>query len=314
MQWTDPNTQTIVSKPAWASLRDALKAIRTTQWRNGLEQATQLYGTATAAGSSWPDHHFLLVGIDANTSVAGALTALDNLAAPTPADGVEADASAVPPPTGQDKAGELDRLTALVVRALDRDPETDTPALPFALQLRDAFAATIGDAGTFVLRCVYLNGNCGPLHPPTLSAPTQGFQLANFFDPDAPARPVRITLPLDTTPAGLRKHAKNTAFVVSDVLCGQIQRAKGLGFGDLVLSVLPWPFHKDLSGGDTGPCQTGGINIGMICSLSIPIITICALILLFIFVSLFDLVFRWLPFFALCFPVPKFQAKNGGSS
>lgn len=314
MQWTDPNTQTIVSKPAWPSLRDALKAIRTTQWRSGLEQATQLYGTATAAGNSWPDHHFLLVGVDANTSVAGAIAALYNLTAPTPADGVEADASAVPPPSGEDAASQIDSLTALVVRALDPRPETDAPPLPFALQLRDALADTIGDTGTFVLRCVYLNRDCGPLHPPTLSAPTQRFQLANFFDPDAPARPVRITLPLDTTPAGLRKHAKNTAFVISDVLCGQIQRAKGLGFGDLVLSVLPWPFHKDLGGGDTGPCQSGGINIGMICSLSIPIITICALILLFIFVLLFDLVFRWLPFFVLCFPVRKFKAKNGGSS
>jgi len=303
-----------LDKPVWSSLRDALKAIRTTQLRNGLEQATQLYGSATAATASWPDHHFLLAGIDGSGAVAGAFAALDSLSAPTLADGVEADASPVPPPTGQEAAAKLDSLTVLVVRALDPRPETDAPPLPFAQQLRDALAATIGDAGSFVLRCVHLNRDYGPLHPPTLSAPTQSFQLANFFDSDAPARPIRITLPLDTTPAGLRKHAKNTAFVISDVLCGQIQRAKGLGLGDLIRSVLPWPLHTDLDGGATGPCQDGGVNIGMICSLSLPIITICALILLFVFVLLFDLIFHWLPFFVLCFPVPKFKGKDGGGS
>ena len=70
--------------------------------------------------------------------------------------------------------------------------------------------------------------------------------MAGFFDPDAPARPIRIALPLDTSPAGLRKFDRNTAFMISDMLCGQIDRMKGMTLGDLVLSVLPWPFHKDL--------------------------------------------------------------------
>ena len=52
-----------------------------------------------------------------------------------------------------------------------------------------------------------------------------------------------------------------------------------------------------------------GLDLGMICSLSIPIITIVALILLFIFVILFDIIFSWIPFFFFCFPVPKFSAK-----
>ena len=49
----------------------------------------------------------------------------------------------------------------------------------------------------------------------------------------------------------------------------------------------------------------------MICSLSIPIITICALILLMIIVSLLDLIFRWLPFFVICFPVPESEGQEG---
>jgi hypothetical protein len=103
----------------------------------------------------------------------------------------------------------------------------------------------------------------------------------------------------------LRKYNKNTAFVISDLLCGQIQRAKGLGLIDLVLAVLPWPFHKDLPSGGTGPC-----NLGMICSLSIPIITLCALIILTIMVSLLHLIFHWLPWFVICFPVLKLFGKK----
>ena len=142
--------------------------------------------------------------------------------------------------------------------------------------------------------------------------PSQRFQLASFFDSDAPARPIRIALPFDTTAAGLRKHQKNTAFVISDVLCGQVNRLKGLGFVDLVLSVLPWPFHKDLDVGKDGlgPCTNGSENLGMICSLSIPIITICALILLFMIMLVLDLIFHWIPWFIICFPLTGFRAKK----
>ena len=47
----------------------------------------------------------------------------------------------------------------------------------------------------------------------------------------------------------------------------------------------------------------------MICSLSIPIITIVALILLMIFVKLLDIIFFWMPFFQVCLPLPKLDAK-----
>ena len=97
---------------------------------------------------------------------------------------------------------------------------------------------------------------------------------------------------------------------MSDVLCGQIARLRGLTFGDLVLSVLPFPFHKDLSVPEGGPCkQASGPNIGLICSLSIPIITLCALVLLMIMVSLLDFIFRWMPYFVICFPLPGLRGK-----
>jgi hypothetical protein len=204
----------------------------------------------------------------------------------------------------------------MVVAALPASTEQDgkAPPIPFAAKLqRDAISSNItSDPGLFVIRCVYQRCDCGPLYPAKLSRSSQQFQIASFFDPDAPARQIRITLPLDTTPAGLRKFSRNTAFQISDVLCGQVTRAKNMGFGDLVRSVLPWPFHKDLSAdvGDLSPCQSGGVNIGMICSLSIPIITICAFILLMMIVLILDIIFRWIPYFIICFPLPKFKAKG----
>jgi len=291
------------------SLRDALKQIEV--FRSQLEATLAVYDETNFADSNWPDFHFLFAGLDSSFQPKGAFTALANL---PPLPTVSAPQDETEPETGPAGANvdNLERLVKLVEPALDDRPEPDAPPLPFALQLRDALKATLGDAGVFVVRYVYQNRDCGPMHPPTLSAPTPRFRLASFFDADAPARPIRITLPLDTTPAGLRKHAKNTAFIISDVLCGQIQRAKGLGLGDLVMSVLPWPLHKDLDVGGGGACtNAGGVNIGMICSLSIPIVTIVALILLIIIVSLLDFIFRWIPWFVICFPILGLKGKSG---
>ena len=205
-----------------------------------------------------------------------------------------------------DQLKRIDHLVELVQGALPKVPIAETTAVPLAAQ-------PIMDSRErwFIIRCVFERSECGPLHQSLLSEPTEPFQMANFFDPDAPARPIRIALPIDTTPAGLRKFDRNTAFMVSDVLCGQIDRVKGLSLGDLVLSVLPWPFHKELQVPDTGPCKDdGGGSIGMMCSMSIPIITICALLLLMIIVNLLNIVFKWIPWFIMCFPIPGFKAKK----
>lgn len=201
---------------------------------------------------------------------------------------------------------QLNKLADLVEAAMPVQAKANPPALPLI-----AKAPMDMRQGLFVIRCVFERPECGPIDPPLLSVPTRPFQMASFFDPDAPARPIRIALPIDTSPAGLRKFDKNTAFMISDMLCGQIDRLKGMTLGDLVLSVLPFPFHKSLSVPEGGPCTSGGgLEFGMICSLSIPIITICALLLLMIIVSLLDFVFRWMPFFLICFPLPKFKSKD----
>jgi hypothetical protein len=190
-------------------------------------------------------------------------------------------------------------------------------ALPTAIPLRTATPPAAaapptraGDPAYFIVRCVYEQPNCGPLHPPALSLPTLAFEPASFFDPEAPARPIRISLPIDSTPGGLRKYTKSVALMLSDQLACQKAQLGGMTLGDLVLSVLPWPLHKDLPAGATD-CDTGDSGgIGLMCSLSIPIITICALLLLIIIVNLLDIIFRWVPFFILCFPLPNFRGKK----
>jgi hypothetical protein len=203
--------------------------------------------------------------------------------------------------------GAVDELTRMVTALL--------PAGPAAEELIDT--VPVGDdsrAAWFVLRCVYERPLCGPLFAPLVSAPTRAFQMAPFFDPDAPARAVRIPMPMDISVAGLRKYQKNTGFVISDMLCGKIKAIRKMTLADLVLSILPWPFHKDLPNpGKSGPCQDGAGGFGMICSLSIPIVTLCALILMMIIVALFDLFFRWIPYLFICLPIPglKGKGKNG---
>ena len=308
------------------SLRDALLQVSNINTRKGLEGATRSFPDTLDDGLTWPSFIYMLAGVK-GSGISYSAWGIHSLLAGISGIAADREIEDIVPPVSSPatvnpnlksmkeieiETAKLDKLVQLVIQAIDTSvPAAPTPPLPYAVRLRDALATTRGDAGWFTMRCVYIRCDCGPQNRVVMSAPSQQFQLANFFDSDAPARAIRITLPLDTTPAGMRKHNKNTAFMISDVLCGQIQRAKGLGLVDLVLSVLPWPFHKKLDVGGVGPCKNSTeANIGMICSLSIPIITICALILLMIIVSLLDFIFRWMPWFITCFPIPGFKAKK----
>lgn len=270
------------------TLAEALAAIRT--YQPALDTTTEPYTAAANAGAPpapFPSFRFRLHD--------PALAALVN--------GPAADPDATP------AERPADVLDDWVADALPDDRPADTPPLPIAAQMA---ALDLREPGWFVIRLVFEQPNCVPLVAPIVSEASVPFQMASFFDHEAPARPIRIALPLDTSAAGLRKFDKNTAFMISDVLCGQMQRMQGLSLGDLVMSVLPWPLHKDLDVPEAGACaDDSGISFGMICSLSIPIITICALILLIIIVNLLDLIFRWIPFFITCFPLPRFKGKEG---
>jgi len=221
--------------------------------RDQLENVTDPYGS-----TSWPQFHFLL----SDTNVAELL----NPSAP----GVMS-------------------LQQLIEAALPvQAPEEAFPPPPIPQS-----APNTSGASWFVIRCVFERPHCGPLHPPVVSAPSVAFQLAGYFDPDAPARPIRISMPVNTSVAGLRKFCKNVTFLMSDKLKQQVDCATDV--------------QKILKGDSI--C-TNPVNSGSICTFSIPIITICAFILLIVFVILLNIIFFWLPFFKICFPLPGLKAKK----
>lgn len=143
------------------------------------------------------------------------------------------------------------------------------------------------DAARYVIRMVYERPRC---RLPLLSAPTPAFAMAPFFDPDAPLRRITIPMPVDTSTEGLRKFGPGVSFLLSDQLRRQMDRVQGL---------------QELMDGELG--EERGLSLGLVCSFSIPIITICALILLLIIVNLLNIIFWWLPFFKICLPVPKVE-------
>jgi hypothetical protein len=173
------------------------------------------------------------------------------------------------------------------------------PALPGELRaaLAGALREVIGPepappastpvASTFyLLRCVYRRQHCGPLKPDVLSTASERFTLAAFFDPDAPARPIRISLPIDPSIAGLRKFRKNVTVALSTAMKQKLTSASALKDSKLVASP-----EFDCAG----------------LSFSIPTITICATILLFIMLGLLNLIFWWLPFVKICLPKLKLE-------
>lgn len=139
----------------------------------------------------------------------------------------------------------------------------------------------------YVVRCVQVCPRCRPWKPAVVSAPSAPFLLAAFFDPDAPARPIRIALPADTSLKALRRFKKGVGVVLSAKLRAQLARVKGLKDDALDLA-------------DEQPGEGG-----QICMLSIPIITIAAVVLLMVIVTLLNLVFWWLPLFKICLPLQK---------
>jgi hypothetical protein len=137
----------------------------------------------------------------------------------------------------------------------------------------------------YAIRCVYRRPRCAP-RTDVVSDPSEPFQIAGFFDLDAPARSISISLPIDTSIKDLRKLRKNVSFLLSNQLREQMNRVTSL---------------KDALDGKFADGQS--LDVGLICSFSIPIITICALLVLMIFISLLNIVFWWLPFLRVCFPI-----------
>lgn len=140
----------------------------------------------------------------------------------------------------------------------------------------------------YVVRLVYERPQCAPLQQ-VVSLPSQVFRIAPFFDPDAPWPPVRIPLPADVSINGMRKFSKNVSFMLSESMQKKMNSITGE--------------EKALLKDEGQPSE--GLGIAFICSFSIQIIFIVAFMLLLIFVIVLNIVFWWIAFFKICFPIPK---------
>jgi hypothetical protein len=237
-----------------------------TLWGQLAVSAVQSGGTSwrTALATAWGER-LTIMGDAAGTSTLNL-----NLAKPglTP-DALYTDVTTALPPVAKPPAG--------VAVSVQGDVAAEPPPVP-KLDSRGA--------SQYVLRCVYRRPECGALCPDVVSAPSDKFRIASFFDLDAPARSITITMPVDTSIKDLRKLRKNVSFLISNELRNQMNRVTNM---------------KDALDGKFADGQS--LDIGMICSFSIPIITICALIVLMIFISLLNIVFWWMPFLRICFPI-----------
>jgi hypothetical protein len=175
---------------------------------------------------------------------------------------------------------DLPGLEAAVAAALAALPAS-LPSLPVPQQ---------AGPDTYAIRCVYVRPQCAtPIA--SVSQSSARFQLAAFFDTNAPARPVRIILPTDVSVAAMRKFNKGVTFIISDALQKKLNLVK-----DKERALLKEP--PDPLGAEDG-------GIGFMCSFSIQIIFIVAFFLLIMFVVILNIVFWWIAFFRICLPLPK---------
>ncbi len=119
---------------------------------------------------------------------------------------------------------------------------------------------------------------------------SQLFRVAAPFDPEA-SRPAMIQMPrFKDLKRGI---ANGVSFISPPDMADQLRAMKPTeGISDKL-------FGK-------GP----KLGLGMICSFSLPIITLCAMILLMIIISILNFIFFWIPWCFSCIPFPKI--KKGG--
>jgi hypothetical protein len=245
--WTEPSP----ASPLWTTTLNAETVGGGPTWRDALATAwrERLKLSGDAAGVSTLNVNLQQSPIDPDALESAVKNALPNMSTPpaTTAVSVQGDVAPEPPPV----------------------PKLDTRG-----------------ASRYVVRCVYRRPECGALCPDVVSERSDRFQIASFFDLDAPARSITISMPVDTSIKDLRKLKKNVSFLLSNELRAQMNRV------------------TDLNAALKGQFADGeSLDIGLMCSFSIPIITICALIVLMIFINLLNIVFWWLPFLRICFPI-----------
>ena len=143
-----------------------------------------------------------------------------------------------------------------------------------------------GKEATYHIRAVYeYDPDCPPLVSPAASFP---FQLAPYFDPDAPARLIKLEAP-SMKPQDLRKYARGVGIEMSPDLHKLTSCLAGGDLDEIIDSI-------------SGDCD--GLSIQMICTFSIQIIFLVAFIVMFIFLIMLNFIFGWLAYLRICLPIP----------
>ncbi|HME23876.1 MAG TPA: hypothetical protein VKI44_21535 [Acetobacteraceae bacterium] len=123
--------------------------------------------------------------------------------------------------------------------------------------------------------------------------PSDPFAVAALFDPDA-ARPSLIEMP---SLADAKKGAARGA---------TFDLPKDLA--DLMNSLSNNQATQNMMTGKGS--QSGGLGIRLLCSFSLPVITICAMILLSVIIGLLNIFLGWMAWVKICLPWPANKAPS----
>lgn len=171
----------------------------------------------------------------------------------------------------QVSGGESSELVQLIKNQVQPRPET-------------------GAEPIYTIRMVYDYAPNDPFCPPIVSPlPTRPFRLTKFFDPDAPARLVRLEAP-SIKPRDLRKYARGVGIEMSP----ELHKLASCMSGDDADAVI----------NSIENCDDGGFSIQMVCTFSIQIIFLVAFIVMFIFLISLNFIFGWLAYLRICLPIP----------
>jgi hypothetical protein len=174
-------------------------------------------------------------------------------------------------------------LVAAALAEEDGDPDGEGEPVQVPVEMQGTIVAAATDPATsedrHVLRLVYEHDPCAPV----LSKPSAVVRFAGLYDPDAPARKVRIPMP---DPSNLRRFNRGVAIEVPPKL------------RKILDGVSPRQLKEE------PPGEGGDWGVGMVCMFSFQIFFLLSFIIAFIFLIVLNIVFWWLAFIKICFPIP----------